>query len=55
MFFSVKFKYCEKPQKFEENIPLVLTFTQQRQEKWEVVLGFLRILGHFIQTIWKVI
>ena len=41
VFVSVKFKYCEKATELEKNHSLVLTFTQQRQEKWEVVFKFL--------------
>ena len=31
----VKLRFSEKALKFEKNIPLVLTFTLKRQNKWE--------------------
>jgi hypothetical protein len=39
--FMLKLRQCGKATKFEKNLHLVLTFTQKRQNKWEIFCKFL--------------
>ena len=36
----LKLKFSEKATKFEKNLPFVLTFTQEHQNKWEIFFKF---------------